>query len=111
LYAGFCTARSAVAAIHLGLPLPAGSSGPPAGWGGPPSFACAGRPLAEATLSTLLRVGFTEPPRSPGVLVGSYPAVSPLPPRGAPPASGRAARARWRSFFGAPAPRVTPGAG
>lgn len=31
-------------------------------------------------LSTLLRVGFTEPPRSPGVLVVSYTTVSPLPP-------------------------------
>jgi hypothetical protein len=30
----------------------------------------------------LLRVGFTEPSRSPGTLVGSYPAVSPLPGRG-----------------------------
>jgi hypothetical protein len=30
------------AAIHLGLPLPAGSSGLPAGSGGPPSNACAG---------------------------------------------------------------------
>jgi hypothetical protein len=30
-------------------------------------------------LLTLLRVGFTEPPRSPGALVGSYPTVSPLP--------------------------------
>ena len=29
--------------------------------------------------STLLRVGFTEPPGSPRALVGSYPAVSPLP--------------------------------
>jgi hypothetical protein len=27
----------------------------------------------------LLRVGFTEPSRSPGMLVGSYPTVSPLP--------------------------------
>lgn len=32
-----------VAAIHLGLPLPTGSSGLPAGSGGPPSNACAGR--------------------------------------------------------------------
>ena len=32
-----------VAAIHLGLPSPAGSSGLPAGSGGPPSIACAGR--------------------------------------------------------------------
>jgi len=33
------------AAIHLGLPLPTGSSGLPAGSGGQPSNACAGRPL------------------------------------------------------------------
>ena len=38
------------AAIHLGLPSPAGSSGLPAGSGGPPSYACAGRRLAAAAL-------------------------------------------------------------
>ena len=38
----------------------------------------AGRPTA---CSTLLRVGVAEPRRSPGALVGSYPTVSPLPPR------------------------------
>src|SRR5262249_1049871 len=32
-------------------------------------------------LMTLLRVGFTEPPRSPGALVVSYTTVSPLPGR------------------------------
>ena len=31
---------------------------------------------------TLLRVGFAEPPRSPGTLVRSYRTVSPLPPEG-----------------------------
>src|SRR3954469_23892956 len=36
-------AASRWAVIHLGLPLPAGSSGPPAGSGGQPSNACAGR--------------------------------------------------------------------
>jgi hypothetical protein len=35
-------------------------------------------PRGEALLA-LLRVGFTEPSRSPGMLVGSYPTVSPLP--------------------------------
>jgi hypothetical protein len=44
-----------------------------------------GRPRTPAqaprgALLTLLRVGFTEPPRSPGVLVVSYTTVSPLPP-------------------------------
>ncbi len=64
-----CLAASRWAVIHLGLPLPAGSSGPPAGSGGQPSNACAGRrPVAQPpSLSTLLRVGFTEPHRSPGV--------------------------------------------
>jgi len=65
------------AVIHLGLPLPAGSSGLPAGSGGQPSNACAG--ALSGSLLTLLRVGFTEPPRSPGVLVVSYTTVSPLP--------------------------------
>jgi hypothetical protein len=36
-------------------------------------------PAPTDDLSTLLRVGFTEPPRSPGVLVVSYTTVSPLP--------------------------------
>ena len=47
-----------VAAIHLGLPSPAGSSGLPADSGGPPSNACAGLPVSRPTLLTLLRVGF-----------------------------------------------------
>src|SRR5690606_10211825 len=40
----------------------------------------------ESVLLILLRVGFTEPPRSPGVLVVSYTTVSPLPPVRAPEA-------------------------
>ncbi len=47
--------------------------------GGQPSNACAG--AACGALLALLRVGFTEPPRSPGVLVVSYTTVSPLPGR------------------------------
>jgi hypothetical protein len=40
-----------MAAIHLGLPLPAGSSSLPAGSGEQPSNACAGpRPAARALL-------------------------------------------------------------
>src|SRR6266498_3334290 len=39
-----------MAAIHLGLPLPASSCGLPAGSGEQPSIACAGRRLAAATL-------------------------------------------------------------
>ena len=84
LYAGFCAGH----AEHdrrrpsiYGLPSPTGSSGLPADSGGQPSNVCAGHHLAAVTLLALLRVGFTEPPRSPGMLVGSYPTVSPLPPR------------------------------
>jgi hypothetical protein len=54
----------------------------------------------QVALLALLRVGFTEPPRSPGMLVGSYPTVSPLPPRLAP---------RRRSVFCGTVPRVAPG--
>ncbi len=80
LYAGSCTSRvREAAAIHLGLPSPAGSSGLPAGSDGPSSNACANHHLTAVALLALLRVGFTEPSRSPGMLVGSYPAVSPLP--------------------------------
>ena len=50
---------------------------------GTPSNACAGRPLARPTLSTLLQVGFTEPPGSPRALVVSYTTLSPLPPQAA----------------------------
>ncbi len=81
LWPGHLAALPRSATIPLGLPSPAGSSGPPAGSGGPPSNACAGRSLSRPTLSTLLRVGFTEPPGSPRALVVSYTTVSPLPPR------------------------------
>ncbi len=59
------------------------------GWGGHPSQRstwgwcirrCAGR-AARAPCSTLLRVGFAEPPGSPRALVRSYRTVSPLPVR------------------------------
>ena len=84
------------AAIHLGLPLPTASSGLPAGSGRLPSNVCAG-PLGGPFL-TLLRVGFTKPPQSPGALVVSYTTVSPLPPL-----------ARRRSDFCGTVPRITPG--
>ena len=87
------------ATIHLGLPLPTGSCGLPAGSGGPPSNACAAARLAPRGLLTLLRVGFTEPPRSPGALVVSYTTVSPLPRAGC----------AGRSVFCGTVPRVTPG--
>ena len=59
-----------VAVIHLARPLLTGSSALPACSGGPPSNACC---------LSLLQVGFTEPPQSPGALVVSYTTVSPLP--------------------------------
>ncbi len=63
-------AGDAVTAIHLGRPLLTGSSALPAHSTGPVSnVRCLG----------LLRVGFTEPPQSPGALVVSYTTVSPLP--------------------------------
>jgi hypothetical protein len=42
-----------VAAIHLGLPLPTGSSDLPAGSGGPPSIACANRLVSQSILLDL----------------------------------------------------------
>src|SRR3954452_13348028 len=66
------------ATIHLGLPLPTASCGLPASSGGPPSNA---RARSTLLFLTLLRVGFTEPFRSPGTLVVSYTTVSPLPGR------------------------------
>ncbi len=59
-----------VTVIHLARPLLTGSSALPACSGGPPSNACC---------LSLLQVGFTEPPQSPGALVVSYTTVSPLP--------------------------------
>lgn len=70
------------AAIHLGLPSPAGSSGLPADIGRAALKRLRGSSsCGDGPFLALLRVGFTEPPRSPGVLVGSYPTVSPLPSR------------------------------
>ncbi len=74
------------AAIPLGTPLPAPSSRRPLagradGSGLPGSSG--GQPSGAPCLA-LLRVGFTEPRRSPGALVVSYTTVSPLPlPAGA----------------------------
>jgi hypothetical protein len=63
---------------------------------GPPSNACAGAP--KDPILTLLRVGFTEPPRSPGVLVVSYTTVSPLPGR----LRGQAVCSLWHCPAGHP---------
>ena len=76
-----CTGRLAAsrpAVIHLGLPLPAGSSGLPAGIGRATLDRLRSAPKPVRLLA-LLQVGFTEPSRSPGTLVVSYTAVSPLP--------------------------------
>jgi len=78
------------------------SSDLPASSGGPPSNARADRLLTQRVLLALLLVGFTEPPRSPGVLVVSYTTVSPLP-------ALRRGRSRWRSVFCGTVPRVAPG--
>jgi hypothetical protein len=84
------TAR-AVTTIHLATPLPTPSCGLPGSSGGQPS---------NASCLALLRVGFTEPHRSPGTLVVSYTTVSPLPP---------GPKVRRRSFLCGTVPRVTPG--
>jgi hypothetical protein len=73
-----CLAASRPTVILLGLPSPAGSSGLPAGIGRATLDRLRSAPK-PARLLALLRVGFTEPPRSPGTLVVSYTAVSPLP--------------------------------
>jgi hypothetical protein len=67
-----------VAIIHLRPSSPAAWCDLPGGSGEQPSNASAG---ARGALLILLPVGFTEPPQSPGALVVSYTAVSPLPPR------------------------------
>ncbi len=68
--------------------LDSSSSLPGSRWRAGPARRAAKRvaaPAAHAPCLTLLPVGFTEPDRSPGLLVSSYLAVSPL-PRGPEPA-------------------------
>ena len=83
--------------IHLRPPSPAAFSqwlcDLPGSSGGQPSVASAD---AVASFLVLLQVGFTEPPRSPGTLVVSYTAVSPL------PASRRAVCFLWHCPAGHP---------
>src|SRR6185437_4785688 len=100
LYTGRLAA-SRPAVIHLGLPSPAGSSGLPAGIGRATLNRLRSAPEA-ARLLALLQVGFTEPSRSPGMLVVSYTTVSPLPR----PRRSHGAR---RFVFCGTVPRVTPG--
>src|SRR3712207_2076775 len=68
------------AAIHLRLPLPAGSSGPPAGSGGQPSIACAGRRRTAVPLDLAPGGVYRATPVTRCAVV-SYTAVSPLPVR------------------------------
>src|SRR3712207_828999 len=75
-----CLAASRWAAIHLGLPLPAGSSGPPAGSGGQPSNACAGRRRTAVPLDLAPGGVYRATPVTRCAVV-SYTAVSPLPVR------------------------------
>ena len=101
LYAGFCPRTGhpvRVATIHLGRALPHASSGLPGSSGGQPS---------NASCLTLLRVGFTEPPPSPEVLVVSYTTVSPLPRCDRRPV--RETAPPRRSVLCGTVPRVTPG--
>ncbi|SFP90232.1 hypothetical protein SAMN02982918_3823 [Saccharomonospora viridis] len=83
------------ATIHLGLPSPTGSSGLPAGIGRAALKRL--RRSRNGSLLALLRVGFTEPPRSPEALVVSYTTLSPLPGRG-----GRAVCFLWHFPAGHP---------
>ena len=68
--------RRRATTIHLGLLLPPGSNGLPAGR----TRRAASWPLgAVPAYLAFLRVGFTVPDPSPESAVGSYPTVSPLP--------------------------------
>ena len=98
LYAGFCphAPRGARwAAIHLGLPSPAGSSGLPAGSGGPPSNACAGRRSGPSWPCS--GWGLPSHPGHPGCWWALTPPFHPYRPYGR------------RSAFCGTVPRVTPG--
>ncbi len=75
-----CTRLRGPTVIHLGLPLPAASCGPPASIGRATlKRSRRRRGRNRGALLTLLRVGFTEPPGSLRALVVSYTTVSPLP--------------------------------
>jgi hypothetical protein len=78
LYAGFCDTpqgvrRPSISAYRRRHAL---AAYPQARTGRPRTPA---RDPFRGPFLALLRVGFTEPSRSPGMLVGSYPTVSPLP--------------------------------
>jgi hypothetical protein len=104
LYAGFCPR------VPRGLPMSGHPSRPVVAGGLERSTRRLGRAALERLrrtavrspgrrpFSTLLRVGFTEPHRSPGALVVSYTTVSPSP-----------AADRWRSVLCGTVPRVAPG--
>src|SRR4051812_29777853 len=92
-----CLAASRWAVIHLGLPLPAGSSGLPAGIGRAALERLRRTAANRRPFLTLLRVGFTEPHRSPDVRWSLTPPFHPY------------QRERWRSVLCGTVPRVTPG--
>jgi hypothetical protein len=92
-----CLAASRWAVIHLGLPLPAGSSGLPAGIGRAALERLRRTSADRRPFLTLLRVGFTEPHRSPGVRWSLTPPFHPY------------QCAHWRSVLCGTVPRVTPG--
>src|SRR6476620_2702484 len=75
-----CLTASRWAVIHLGLPWPAGSSGLPAGSGGQPSNACAGRRRTVVPLDLAPGGVYRATPVTRCAVV-SYTAVSPLPVR------------------------------
>src|SRR4051812_49520988 len=94
-------AASRWAVIHLGLPLPAGSSGPPAGSGGQPSNACAGRRRTVVPFDLAPGGVYRATPVTPRAVV-SYTAVSPLP-------AALPKQHRRRSVLCGTVPPVTPG--
>src|SRR4051812_47234563 len=92
-----CLTASRWAVIHLGLPLPAGSSGLPAGIGRAALERLRRTTADRRPFLTLLRVGFTEPHRSPGVRWSLTPPFHPYQCE------------HWRSVLCGTVPRVTPG--
>jgi len=91
--------RRRPAAIHLGLPLPTGSSGLPAGIGRATLGACAGRASRPDPSWPCSRWGLPSHPGHPGCWWALTPPFHPY----------RRARAPRRSVFCGTVPRVTPG--
>ena len=96
---GSVPTRTSVTAIHLRLPLPASSSGLPADSGGPPSYICAIRVVADTNLLDLAPGGVCRAVsvarNAGGLLHRRFTLTN--------------AHAHWRSVFCGTVPRVTPG--